>query len=354
MSKKLESVTSRSSKEQFILPLVRSELNLEKNTVFTVSTYKGKSRTITDIEGKTKITVGKLPDGTEIGVLTINHFKIFLVLTELWEAANKPINEPVHFSLYKIVKRLDLTVNGTNYERIKQWIAELRYIPISFLHCFYESETKKYINLAHTTILSYLDVYENENAKERRTRGYGAFQFDRHILQNLLFNYVHPLRLDIIKSFQRRRDLAILLYTFLDRNLAFKNRYEINLINLFSVLDLSQRHVRFPSERKKVIEPVLEEVKGKPLSTGILIHCKIERTKDGTDYKLVSLKRPFKRLINERKGLSGQKQAQIDTGIPEEEQNALQELFKGKIKDEEWTTLSLDELLKKMKEEEGN
>lgn len=319
--------------------IVRSELNLEKNAVFTVSTYKERSREIADPEGKVTITVGKMPDGTETGVLTTNHFKIYLVLMEFWERAGKSIQEPVHFTTYKVIKRLDLPDNGQTYERVRRWLRELRYIPISFVHSFYNPGTKQYVNLADTTILSYLDIYEKKNVgKTQKTRGYGEFQFDRHILQNLLHNYVHPLRLDVIKSFKKKRDLAILLYTYIDRNLAFKNSFQINLENLFNNLDLSQSYVRYPADRKRVIEPVSEELRNKPLSTGILTYCEVQGTKDGKDYKLVCRKRPDK-ATNRFNSVIETKLLGEGIKTPDEGEKAKIEAYKKKLNADQRTEL---------------
>ncbi len=274
--------------------LVKSELNLEKNKIFTVSTFKGRSREIKDNEGL-KITVGKMPDGTETGILTTNHFKIYLALVELWELAGKPINEPVRFTTYKLIKRLSLSDSGGQvYERLKRWVRDLRFIPITFIQSFYDKETGKYINLTDISILNHLRLTERKIGKAKKTRGYGEFQFDRYILQNLIGNHVHPLRLDVIKSFKSHKDTAILLYVFLDRNLAFKKYFEITLTNLFDSLDLSQNQIRYPADRKFIIDPVLNEVRNKALSTGILTKLEIIKTKDETDYKLTARKFPFK------------------------------------------------------------
>lgn len=274
--------------------LVRSELNLEKNNVFTVSTYKERSREIADPEGNITITVGKMPDGTETGVLTTNHFKVYLCLMEFWQQAGRPIDEPVNFTTYRILARLDLAQSGTNYQRARRWLRELRVIPITFMHSFYDSGTADYVNLADTTILNHLNILEKKSKKDPKAQG--EFQFDKHITQNLLANYVHPLRLDVIKSFKQHRDLAILLYTYIDRNMAFKGNFQVRLDTLFEHLDLGQDYVRYPSDRKGTIEPVISLLKGKLLSTGILSHIDIQKTQSGTDYKLVCRKKAVKRV----------------------------------------------------------
>ncbi len=107
--------------------VVRSELNLEKNAVFTVARCKKKSREIaTVVNGsggeiiKRSVIIGRTANGIETGVLTTNHFKVYLVLVELWEKAGRPINEPVHFTILKIIKRLKLNQDGRTYARIKR------------------------------------------------------------------------------------------------------------------------------------------------------------------------------------------------------------------------------------------
>jgi len=281
---------------------VRSELNLEKNAVFTVSTYKPRSRTITTPENNTVITIGKMPDGTETGVLTTNHFKIYLALIELWEQSGKPTSNPIHFTTYRLIKQLGLKDSGGEvYDRLKKWLLDLRFIPITFTQSFYASPAKEYTSLAGITILNHLRLTERKNVgKEKRTRGYGEFRLDEYILQNLLANYVHPLRLDVITSFKEQKDLSILLYTYIDRNLAFKERYEVELKKLFTHLDLSQNYVKYPSDRDKVVRPVLAQLVNKPLSTGVLIYCATEKTKDGKDYKLVCRKKQSQTALNAR------------------------------------------------------
>jgi hypothetical protein len=104
------------------------------------------------------------------------------------------------------------------------------------------------------------------------------------------------LRLDIVRDFKKHKDTAILLYVYLDRCLAFKEKYEINLEKLYEHLDLSQKGIRYPSDRKIRLNPVLKELENKPLSTGILSYCRIHRTEDGRGYKLIARKKQFDSL----------------------------------------------------------
>ena len=300
--------------------LVRSELNLEKNAVFTVSTYKKKSREVSvETRGsngeiaKRVMVVGRTAEGVETGVLTTTHFKVYLVLVELWEKAGRPINDPVHFTVYKVIKRLGLQDDGRTYSIIKRALYGLRQIPIEFIDSFYTRDDD-FRSLKPFTILGYLDMYERKNiGKRKKIRAYGEFQFDRHILESLLNNHVHPLRLDIISCFRKHKDLAVLIYTYIDRSIAFRGRFEIRLEKLFGNLDLSQRHVKYPSDRKRVIGPVLDQIRGRELSTGVLSDIDIVRTVDGKDYKLVCGKKPFTKRLKKQEELS---QSQLELALP--------------------------------------
>jgi len=318
--------TNESEEDSPSLPdIVRSELNLEQNAVFTVSTYREKSRTVIrtlktqDGTMERRVEIGKTTGGQEVGVLTTTHFKVYLALLEFWEKAGKPVNKPVHFTILRILKRLKLSNSGGNYETILKAIAGLRDVPVRFTDSFM-SKDGTFKSTGHLSVLSYLHTYEKKARTKsgEQTYGYGEFQFDNHILMSLIENFTHPLRLDVITEFTMHRDLAILLYTYLDRQLAFKRKFEIGLGRLYDQLDLSQSYIKYPSQRKSKIDPVLEQIQDKELSTGKLSYCKIERTADGKDYKLVCKKTGV-------------------TKIPEPEPPKL-----------DWGKLNLDEILEKM------
>lgn len=286
--------------------VVRSELNLEQKSIFTVSTYQGMSRELTFKEKlptgeeiDQKVSIGKTGDGVEVGVLTTNDFKVYLALLELWQKADRPTTEAVNFTTLRLMKRLKLADSGSEYDQMKKWLLHLRQIPIMFQNSFFMKENESYRTIEPFTVLSYLKIYEREYSTKtgkEKTRGYGAFKFADEILKSLVNNYSHPLRLDIVRDFKKHKDTAILLYVYLDRCLAFKEKYEINLEKLFEHLDLSQKQIRYPSDRKTKINPVLKELENKPLSTGILSYCRIHKTEDGRGYKLIARKRQFDSL----------------------------------------------------------
>jgi len=279
--------------------IARSELNLEQNSIFTVSNYKGKSREVFVVEKnedgeirERRAIIGRTIQGAETGILTTQHFKVYLALTKIWEEAGRLIEAPIRFTILRIINLLGIVDAGPNYEMIKQQLITLRQIPLTFIDSFFVPNEGTYKSLRPFTILNHLEIYERGNATDQ-TISYGEFQFDRYILESLANNHVHPLRLDVIRGFKKRRDLSILLYTYLDRNLALKERYEIGLEKLFNHLDLSQDYITYPSQRKQKIQPVCTIIEGKPLSSGVLSYCRVHRTRNERDYKLVCQKKPF-------------------------------------------------------------
>ena len=203
--------------------IVRSELNLEQNSVFTVSTYREKSREITrtfEIDGKTidrTVIVGKTMNDIEVGILTTTHFKLYLVLLELWERAGRPINDPVHFTTLRVTRRLQLRDGGANYDTVIKAMGSLRETPIRFIDSF-QDKNGTFRSISPFTILSHLHFYERvyqTKSGNKRIRGYGDFKFDDTLLKSLLANYSHPIRIDVITSFRKHRDLAVLLYTYI-------------------------------------------------------------------------------------------------------------------------------------------
>jgi hypothetical protein len=85
-----------------------------------------------------------------------------------------------------------------------------------------------------------------------------------------------------------KSEIAQILYTYLDLIMARRNYYERKTKELFDDLGLAgEVEYRYPSGRKRQLEKALNELKGVRLTTGVITTIALERTKDGTDYKLI-------------------------------------------------------------------
>jgi hypothetical protein len=277
--------------------IIRSELNIEKFPLFTTSQFKGKSREYTREERtslgeiqKRTVVIGKIA-GNEIGILRILDLKCFYALVKIWEEAGKPSDESVSFSVHRISKILGKSWSGRSYDQIKGSLERLRKIPIDWIRAFKNKDSDDTLKVLETfTILDDLKLIEREKG-EVVVEAYSSFRFNRHLLSNLSSNYSKPVSLDTI--FRFKRDVSILLYLHLDLIMSKRTNYSRRLENLIvQDLDLGATY-EYPSYRKRIIQPALDELLGCRLSTGILTKAVIERTSDGKDWKIICKKLPF-------------------------------------------------------------
>jgi hypothetical protein len=277
--------------------IIRSELNIEKFPLFTTSQFKGKSREYTREERtslgeiqKRTVVIGKIA-GNEIGILRILDLKCFYALVKMWEEAGKPYDENVSFSCHRIAKILGKSWSGRSYSQIKGSLERLRKIPIDWIRAFKNKGSDDTLKVLETfTILEDLKLVEREKG-EVVVEAFSSFRFNKHLLSNLSSNYSKPVSLDTI--FRFKRDISILLYLHLDLIMSKRTDYSRRLENLIvQDLDLGTTY-QFPSYRKRIIQPALDELLGCRLSTGLLTKAVIERTSDGKDWKIICKKRPF-------------------------------------------------------------
>lgn len=279
--------------------IVRQELNIQKWPLFATSTCRKKSREIVReviLENgdrvARKVTIGKINEN-EVGILRITDYKIFNALVKLWEEAGKPVNTGVNFALYKISNSLRVDWGGKTYKEIRKALTRLKAIPITWEDSFYQKETETTEKMVdYFNILEDLRIFERKRDKtDQPYFAFSVFKLNYRIINNLLNNYSKPLYLDVILRF--KKEISVLLYGHIDLIMADKNLYERKTQQLFDDLELSE--YKYPSDRKRLLEPALRELEGVELTTGILDYAKLEKTIDGKDWKVVfrkSRKRP--------------------------------------------------------------
>lgn len=307
--------------ENPIIPLeqrkeIRSELNVEKWPLFTTSQFKGKSREITreiilenGDRALRKVTIGRL-NKEEVGVLRIPEYKIFCILVKLWEEAGKPTVKSVNFALHKIASQLDIEWSGRTHKNIHQALARLRGIPLIWEDSFYQKETDTTDKLIdYINILEELEIFDRRHNKQTYF-AFSSFKFNKRILSNLINNYTKPLYLSVIMEL--KKEISVLLYRHIDIIMADKNHYERNTANLF--IDLGLSEYNRPSKREQLLKPVLKELEGIELSTGILFYVGLEKTVDGKDWKVVFKKSKSKTKI-EHKPTEEKPHKEIETAI---------------------------------------
>jgi len=276
--------------------IIRSELNIEKWPLFTTSTFKGKSKELTrtiklangDIETR-KVVIGRI-NNTEVGVFRIFDFKGFCALLKIWESQGRPATKNVTFNFKQIADILELSWGGKTFTEIKAMMNRLRKIPIDWSNSFYNREKKETERLIESfNILSDLKIYERGKQTGQMSFSFSSFAFDKRLVANLLNNYSKPLLLSTVLRF--KKEISILLYRYIDLIMNDKDHFERRTKELLADLDLSPTGYPYPAQRKKLLEPVLKELIGAEISSGVITVAALQRTKSDKDYKVVFEKR---------------------------------------------------------------
>ena len=285
--------------------VIRQELNIEKWPLFATSNYRKKSREINrevTLENgdkvTRKVTIGKTKQG-EIGVLRLQDYKVFSALTKFWEDANRPTSETVVFALHRLAELLELKWGGKTHKELYGALERLKTVPIIWEDSFYQKESDTTERLVtYFNILDDLMIFERRKGAKAGQQyfAFSNFKLNSRIINNLLHNYSKPIYLHIINRL--KKDVSILLYRYIDLVMANKNNFERTTKALFYDLDLAE--YRYVSDRKRLLEPALEELKGVELTTGTISHAELQETVDKKDWKIV-IRKSRKKLIAEHK-----------------------------------------------------
>ena len=292
--------SAESSNEIVINEIVYAELNLEKWSIWEPASSKKKPPKARTFERELQLADGstataKVEIGfTSRGTLNTRDQKIYYVLLKLWEEGGKP-EIPVVFSLQKIARLLGEEWSRHTHRSIVHSLLQLRGVLFVWENSYFEKGSGDFVERLDTfNILSDLRI-------ARRTRGQHVttesclFFFHPQLLESLKANHTTPLFLDTVLSF--KSEIAQLLYARLDLLLADKTQYERRTKELFEDLGLEGSTYKHPSARKRVIERALIELEGVPITTGSIISAQVEKTKDGTDFKIVIRKGPARKAL---------------------------------------------------------
>lgn len=223
--------------------------------------------------------------------------KIYLALQRLYEEKKREgklhPDGSIVVSSREILRMAMFFLSGENIRLVHNEIRTLRSCTFEWANVFIGPDGEKYQLLATANIL---DKYEHVSKKQRKTleEQYQAahiIRFGEHIIKNLDANKTKPVNYTTILSIQG--ELALVLYARLDIILADKTHYSRTTKGLFEDLNLADEiKYRYPSGRKQALEKTVKELNGKCISTGML-KLRLQKTEDGTDWKIVAIKTPL-------------------------------------------------------------
>lgn len=276
--------------------LARVDVNIEKWGIFT-TTHKTtkKSREITreitlpgGEKNIQKISIGKLEDGTEIGLLGTGEAKIYYLANYLWDKQGRPQDGKINFSILGCLKELGDSTDGKSvYNWFVKKIDRCRLIPIHFHNAYKNKEGE--ITDIKTVITLFSDYYIFERRKDiKKGPNFSFSSITLHpvIIKSLIDHNVKPIRFDVLKALTH--DVSVLLWRHFDLMLFDKTKYERDLVDLAQEIGLSI--TQEPRHIKRTILKGLDELKGKDLTNGRIINATIEPSQTPSKHKVVITK----------------------------------------------------------------
>lgn len=282
--------------------IVKQELNLEQWALWKPSHATRRKKTL---EPRILIREEFQPDGTKLtksveiahtykGTLTTKDQKVLLALVKIWEDAGRPLTF-VFLSRYRLCQILGLKWGTSANTSLEESLDRLAGVTLTFKQSFTDASGETEEKLSFHILNELKLVTRRGKDKDGKTvikseKGY--FEFHHRIIGNIIKNYSKPVLLDVVLSIEN--DIAQLLYSHADRILSNTTRYEWRTENIIKDLALEGDEYRYQSRRKRILERAIEELNGKPLSSGGLLKVTIAEAKDKSkapDYKLIFEKR---------------------------------------------------------------
>jgi|GEM_PF-3578234 len=272
---------------------IRAELNIEKWPALWRPAHSPRTATVRVLEREQT-----LKDGTHLrarvevgfshlGELTTEDQKTYYALVKHWEEGGRSAQQ-TFFSIRALARSLCKRWGTNVITSITDSLRRLRATPVSWENAYFDSghhETLEEIEMFN--VLAELKIVRRK-VDGQITREAGYFRFNDFTLNNLLANHTKPVLFETILRF--RSEVAQLLYAHLDLILANKRAYERRSKELFRDLGLTGTEYERVYERKRALERALAELKGVPLTTGMIARIGIGKTRDGSDYKVAVTK----------------------------------------------------------------
>jgi len=221
---------------------------------------------------------------THLGELTTEDQRTYYALVKQWEVSGRSPQQ-TFFSIRGLSQFLRKKWGTNVIDAVTGSLRRLRATPITWENAYFDAGRRETLEQLETfNILAELKIVRKK-VDGHVTREAGYFKFNDFTVNNLLNHHTKPVLFDTILRF--RTDIAQLLYTHLDLILADKRAYERRTRELFEDLGIRGTECRRLYERKRVLASAIAELRGVPLTTGVIASIEIERTQDRKDYKLV-------------------------------------------------------------------
>ena len=275
----------------------RVELNLEKFSIWSPKPRHGTKFVDSKV---VEYEPERLPDGNLIqrkieivptakyGYPTTQTQTYCYALQKLWHESEFTVKKKgiVEFSRRQIiVDVLGLTYSKTNRRALDLSLNQMHATQLAYYYLFYDkARDEKYRELKKFHILTELNLTQRTKASEV-IHEKCSVTFHPLITSNLLSGYYKPV-LAVFSGINS--EIGRILYTKLDLQFSHYTKYEISTERFFRENGLVGGEYKHPSGRRRKLENAIQELIGKPTSSGAVItKYEFARTADGKDWKLI-------------------------------------------------------------------
>lgn len=234
--------------------------------------------------------------GQGYGVLTARHQRAIFALQELWQKqggrlalVNNIKRGTVCASSWELEEMLFGSHGGRQKRMVRNIIQELASIPVEIQN--YIGPEGEVQDIDVSGLLAGAEFRSSRRGSDKHQLGFPWAEIYLSSIVTRAFekHAVKPINIAILKCF--KKDISALLYPKIDYYLSSHTEVELRLDNLVERLGLTGEQLTQPSYRRRKFEPIVEELRGKPLSCGAIIDARIEKTTDGDDHKLIARRR---------------------------------------------------------------
>jgi|GEM_PF-3437537 len=299
--------------------IARVEMNFEKLPIWSPKPRRASVLTPSKV---IELEPEKLPNGqvvarkveiipsTKYGYPTTQTQEYWYAIQKIWHDSPEKEAGRVEFSRSQLIKGVLGKAYGRNARKTFDLnINQLCFTGFKFEHLIYDKEQ----DTTHQEIRNFNLIVDSFLTKREKTEKviHDKCSLTLHplIVSNLRSGFFKPILLSVVVDI--KSDFARLLYRKLDTQFSNYTKYEISSERFFREHGIEGKKYKTPSGRKQNLADAIDELIGKPTSSGAIIdRYEFRRTADSKDWKLIVRSRKGESLLGKNRSKPSQKETE--------------------------------------------
>ncbi|MBS3793002.1 replication initiator protein A [Candidatus Bipolaricaulota bacterium] len=226
-------------------------------------------RQVVERDDKTEEVVWKVSPSQEYGYPRITDKKVFKAVEQLLRDRGYPIENPVTFSIYKLLNLMGKkSYGGRDYREVRESLERLVATTIKSKGTFYYKDEKRYLD--EVFHLFSRVVFSGEKLPDGEEAEKNYLYLNSWLLENLNKYYVRPLDYEYYKSLDgalSKRLYELLGVKFFGLIKQGKPFLRYRYANLCALMPLKKQS--YLSRARQILDPAHRELKGKNFFSGV-------------------------------------------------------------------------------------